>query len=329
MMRHVAVALACMASVARADAGDGYLQALVEAVRSKLAEAAASHVAKLVPPVPVAVKWRPVKLGSLDLGAPLVAVTAADLDGDGRAELYLVTARDVIAVGVLPSGKLRELGRVAFTGEPAVPAPRDVVGTAVVEGTALFAGVSSWARDLKVEWRGKALSARHGSGGLRLCGDKVPLAAGRNHFREGPAALFGARCRDDLVDPSGAPLHVRGELSITNTLDVRVARCAADGTCQPAQGYQVKDAGVAFELADVDRDGVPDIIVSSASAPGDADAVRVIALGAPNAKPSYKKTFNGGVAGLAVGDLDADGAPEVVAIVRLAGATRVDVWRLN
>jgi hypothetical protein len=308
--------------------GDGFLATLARAVRAKLADAAASHVAKPSPPVPVALKWRPQKLGSLDLGAPIVAVTAADLDGDGKAELYLVTSREVIAVGI--AGKLRELGRVAFTGEPAVPAPRDVVGTAIVDGNALIAGVSAWAKDLRVEWRGKALSARHGGGGLRLCGDKVPLAPGRNHFRDGKDALFAARCRDDLVDAAGLPLRVRGEVSLTNALDITVARCATAGAaCQPATMYQVRDAGVAFEIADVDRDGTPDVVVSSASAPGDPDAVRVIAVGAPNGRSTYKKSFNGGVAGIAVADGDGDGVVEVIAVVRLAGATRVDVWRLD
>lgn len=307
---------------------DGYFARLAAAVRVRLDEAAAAHVARLVPPVPVVLRWKSQKLGSLDLGAPLVAVVAADLDGDGKAELYLVTSREVIAVGI--AGKVRELGRVAFTGEPAVPAPRDIVGTAVVDGAAVIAGVSAWAKDLRVEWRGKALTARHGAGGFRLCGDRLQLATGRNHFREGGAALFGARCRDDLTDPAGAPLHVRAELAISGALEVTVARCAAGGTeCQPAGAYQVHDVGVAFEIADVDRDGIPDAVVSSASAPGDADAVRVIALGTPGAKPMYKKQFNGGVAGIAVADGDGDGVAEVIAVVRLAGATRVDLWRLD
>jgi hypothetical protein len=305
-----------------------YLAGLVAAVRARLDEAATAHVARVVPPVRVTPRWKPQKLGSLDLGAPLVAVAAADLDGDGKAELYLVTAREVIAIGV--AGKLRELGRVAFTGEPAVPASRDVVGTAVVDGPAVIAAVSAWAKDLRVEWRGKVLTARHGAGGFRLCGDRLALAAGRNHFREGSGALYGVRCRDDLTDAVGAPLHVRGELSISGTLEVSVSRCAADGgACQPAGAYQVHDVGVAFELADVDRDGTPDAVVSSASAPGDADAVRVIALGTPGSRPMYKKQFNGGVAGIAVADGDGDGVPEVIAVVRLAGATRVDLWRLD
>jgi len=316
------------AGPAPAPRDDGYLARLVAAVRARLDAAAGAHVPRLVPPVPVTLRWKSQKLGSLDLGAPLVAVVAADLDGDGKAELYLVTAHEVIAVGI--AGKLRELGRVAFTGEPAVPAPRDLVGTAVVDGAAVIAGVSAWAKDLRVEWRGKLLTARHGGGGFRLCGDRVQLATGRNHFRDGGAALFGARCRDDLTDPAGAPLHVRGELSTAGSLEVTVARCAAGGTgCQPAGAYQVHDVGVAFELADVDRDGTPDAVVSSASAPGDADAVRVIALGTPGARPTYKKQFNGGVAGIAVADGDGDGVAEVIAVVRLAGATRVDVWRLD
>jgi hypothetical protein len=322
----VAVVLWCAPALAQGT--EGFLAHLARAVRTRLDDAGAAHVVKLVPPVPVALKWKLQKLGSLDLGAPLVALAAADLDGDGKAELYLVTSREVIAVGV--AGKLRELGRVAFTGEPAVPASRDVVGTAVVEGNTVIAGVSAWAKDLRVEWRGKALSARHGAGGFLVCGDRLQLATGRNHFREGKAALFGARCRTDLTDAAGAPLRIRGELSAAGVLEVVVERCAASGAdCKPAGSYQYRDVGVAFDIADVDRDGTPEVIISSASAPGDADAVRVIALGSPGNKVTFKKTFNGGVAGITAADGDGDGVPEVIAVVRLAGATRVDVWRLD
>jgi len=338
---------AALAWSAPAHADEGYLARLARAVRTRLADAADAHVVKLVPPVPIALRWKLQKLGSLDLGAPLVALAAADLDGDGKAELYCVTSREVIAVGF--AGKPRELGRVAFTGEPAVPASRDVVGTAVVDGiappsggadgrghasavggTAVIAGVSAWAKDLRVEWRGKTLTAKHGPGGFLVCGDRLQLAPGRNHFRDGAAALFGARCRTDLTDAAGAPLRVRGELSTAGVLEVDVATCAASGEdCKSTARYQVKDVGVAFDIADVDRDGTPDVVVSSASAPGDADAVRVIELGNTSGKSTFKKTFNGGVAGVAVADGDGDGVAEVIAVVRLAGATRVDLWRLD
>jgi hypothetical protein len=326
----LAVALCCAAAQAvhAEDGHDDYLRRLAATVRARLDDAGASHRARMVPPVPVAVKWKPQKIGSLDLGAPIAAVAAADLDGDRRAELYVVTAREVIAASV--ANKVHELGRVAFTGDPAVPAPRDVVGTAVIEGGALVAAASGWAKDLRVQWDGKALSAKPGAGGLRVCGERLPLASGRNHFRDGTAAMFGARCRDDLVDPAGAPLHVRGELSAAGALDVSVERCAADGNaCLPAGTFRYKDVGVAFDIADVERNGTLDLVVSSACPPGDADAVRVIPLGTPAGKPTFKKSFNGGVAGVVVADVDGDGVPEVLCVVRLAGATRVDVWRLD
>jgi hypothetical protein len=361
MVRGALAVVLCCAAMPAASANersesqgtDGYLGRLAAAVRARLDDAAAAHRTRLVPPVPVAVKWKPQKLGSLDLGAPIAAVAAADLDGDRRAELYVVTAREVIAVSV--AGKVHELARVAFTGDPAVPASRDVVGTAIVderkrvagggdpggsadgagvlprgvEGGGLVAAVSAWAKDMRVQWDGKALTGKPGAGGFRVCGERLQLAIGRNHFRDGSAALFGARCRGDLVDPAGAPLRVRAELSVSGVLDVAVERCAGDGNaCMPAGTYRYKDIGVAFEIADVERDGTPDVVVSSASAPGDADAIRVIPLGAPANKPAFKKSFNGGVAGIVVADGDGDGAAEVIAVVRLAGATRVDVWRL-
>lgn len=323
----LALALVCAAPPAALAEGD-YLARLATAVRARLDDAAAAHVARLVPPVPIAVRWKPQKLGSLDLGAPVVAVAAADLDGDGKAELYLVTSREVIAVGF--AGRLHRLGRVAFGGDPAVPASRDVVGTAVVDGSAVIAAVSAWARDLRVEWSGRTLTARPGPGGFPVCGDRLALAAGRNHFREPGAAMLVARCRGDLTDAAGAPLRIRAELSAAGTLDVAIERCAAGGTeCRPLASYQYKDVGVAFEIADVDRDGTPELLASSASAPGDADAVRVIALGSPANRPVFRKPFNGGVAGIVAADGDGDGIAEVVAVVRLAGATRVDVWRLD
>jgi hypothetical protein len=340
----VLAACAVLAWVRPGRADDDYLARLAGAVRRQLDDAAASHGAKLVPPVPIAPRWQPQKLGSLDLGAPLVAVAAADLDRDGKAEIYLVTSREVIAVATAGRA-LRELGRVGFTGEPAVPASRDVVGTAVVDGGAVIAATSAWAKDLRVEWRAGVLTGRIGAAGFRVCGDRMQLAPGRNHFREGSAALFGARCRDDLTDPAGYPLRIRGELSATGGLDVAVSRCAVDGTaCRPAGGYALKDVGTAFEIADVDRDGTPEIVASTASPPGDADAVRVISLATlPDAlatghkdrgtsaagKPVFKKPFNGGVVGLVVADGDGDGAAEVICVVRLAGATRVDLWRLD
>jgi hypothetical protein len=119
------------------------------------------------------------------------------------------------------------------------------------------------------------------------------------------------------------PLELRAQLALGGKLAVEVKKCAPGGACQPAGTYEYGHSGTAFELADVDRDGTPEVIVSGYVAPGDADGVKVYALGSDEKRPLFKKSFNGGVVGIAVAQ------STVVVAVRLAGATRVDLWRLN
>ncbi|MBA3456572.1 MAG: hypothetical protein H0T42_26015, partial [Deltaproteobacteria bacterium] len=90
-------AVLLLAVPAEADPRDDYFTRLAAAVRSGLEEAVVARAPKLVPPVPIRVAWKAVRVGSLDLGAPLVAMTAADLDRDGKGELYAVTSREVVA----------------------------------------------------------------------------------------------------------------------------------------------------------------------------------------------------------------------------------------
>jgi hypothetical protein len=316
-LRIAALALVLVASSARADqANPGFLHRLAHEAQRRVDAQLAARPPVLVPPTPIAVRWRPIKLASLDLGAPLVALTAGDLDGDGRAELYAVTTRDVIAIG-WRGRRLDELARVAFAGDRALPQPRDPVGTAVVDNGALVATTSSFQHALRVSWQGKALVAAPGEADFELCtGEHGALAPGRNYFEN---ATYGVRCRD-MVDAAGAPLHVRGELALTGKLAVDAG---------PAH-VEIPDVGTAFELADLDRDGTPEVIYAGAGAPGDPDIVKIVSLGGDVHKPRWKKPFAaGGVAGIAVGDLDGDKVAETVAAVRLIGATRVDLWRLE
>jgi hypothetical protein len=244
--------------------------------------------------------------------------------------MYAVTAREVVAIA-LRGGRPVELGRVAFTGDRATPAPRDPIGTAVVENGELVAAVSTWSRDLRVAWKGTSLVGVPGVPGFLVCpGERVAAVTGRNYFLVGGKPAYGVRCAT-LVDREGTPLRVRAALAIAGKLAVDVQRCApgAAPACQPAGSFEYKDVGVAFELADVDRDGTPEVILSGAGAPGDADAVKVMRLVADDKKAVYRKAFNGGVASLVAVDGDGDGVTEVIAAVRFAGAMRVDLWRLD
>lgn len=308
-----------------------FAERLVHQVRTLVDAAIIARPPKLVPPKKVALRWKLAKLGTVELGAPLVTLAAADLDADGTAELYAVTPRDVIAIAA-HGGKLRELGRVALTGERSVAGPRDVVATALADGTSLLVGVSTYARSQRVTWRGGALVAEPGAAGFPQCpGELVPLTAGRNTFGDAASAHLGARCTSQLVDGDGYPLRARAQLSLASKLDVAVERCAATNLgCQPTARHEYAGVGYAFAVADVDRDGVPEALLSGAGAPGDPDSLRVITLGDSAAKPKLKKAFAaGGIAAIAVGDLDANGTSDVIVAVRAAGAPRVELWRLE
>lgn len=317
MIRFAVVAL-CVAKTASA-APDDYLSRLPLLVQKRLDEMSAARAPKLTPPTPVAVAWKAIRIGSLDAGAPLVAFTAADLDGDGKSELYAVTSREVVAIAM--KGKPTELGRVAFGGERAVPAPRDVVGSALAIGNELVATSSAWAKELRVTLvKGKPVAAAGDAGFLVCAGERMQLVPGRNYFA---GDLHGVRCKSGLVDRAGSPLELRAQLAVSGRLAVEVKKCALGGGCQPAGTFELAHSGTAFELTDVNRDGVPEVIASGYVAPGDPDGVKVIAAFSDEKKPLFKKSFNGGVVGIAAVE------NTIVVAVRLAGATRVDLWRLN
>jgi hypothetical protein len=310
----------CLCAWSLAARADGYLHELAHAVDARLDAVIAARVPQLVPPVPVVVHWKVQKLGAVDLGAPLVAFVAADLDGDGKGELYAVTPREVVVLAAREKEHgVRELGRAAFGGELAVPASRDPVGGAVQDGDAVVAAVSTWQRGLRVQLRGgHVTSVPDPIAGVPLCARRLMLVPGRNYYLDGGEALFGARCRE-LIDATGHTMHAAATLATSGLLAVVVG----------GQRHDFDKVGVAFDLADVDRDGVPEVIVSGATAPGDPDAVKVFAFAGDDKKPEFRKAFNGGVVGVAAVDLDGDGALEVVVAVRLVGSTKVDLWRLN
>ncbi len=320
---------AAPASAREASGGDAYLGRLAAAVTERLDALAAGHAPRLVPPVPVQVAWKPARLGSLDLGAPLAALAAADLDGDGKAELYAVTSREVIAIAIR-AGKAAELGRVAFAGPPAAPQPRDAVGTAVLEGGELVAASSAWTNELRVDVAGQ--EARRARGRPRL--PRLP----RRALRPGSRPQLLHRRRRPVLR---RPLPRRPRRS--RRLPPARARAARAHRQARRDDREVRGRRQAVPPRGVVRAGRRRRRVRDRRrrprrhARGDRlrrrrarrSRLRQGRVGRRARREAlFKKPFQAGVAAVAAIDTDGDGADEVIAAVRLAGATRVDLWRL-
>src|SRR5690606_27488310 len=119
-------------------------------------------------------------------------------------------------------------------------------------------------------------------------------------------------------ESDGRPIRVRAQLSLAGKLDVHVERCVATNLgCQPGGKYEYTGVGIAFDVADVDRDGRPEVIYAGAGAPGDPDVLKVVSFGDDDKRQArLVKTFPAGVAGIALADVDGNGVAEVLAAVR-------------
>jgi len=350
----IAAVLVIVAAIAPARGGEverrdpTFGRILLERAAALLEEASAARIPPRRPPTPIPVRWKARRLGAVDLGAPLVTLASGDLDRDGRAELVAVTEREVVVLA--PRGKraIVVVARAALPEPAAEARPRATIASAVVveaaAGTELWVRASSGAQGGRYVLAQGKLRRTGDLAGYPLCADRIgELARGRNYFERAagdglPAdwasRYWAALCRGGLVDREGRALRVDAVLGARGALSATVrVRCApSEAGCVPERTAAIGGVGVAMAIADVDRDGRPEVITSAATAPGDADGVAVHSLppgGGKIGKPVFKRAFSGGVGGLAADDLDGDGDVEVIAAVRLAGAERVDLWLLD
>ncbi len=342
-----ALVMTAAPAYAATDDAPGFLRLAWLEVEASLAAAVAELEPALVPPVAVKVRWRARRVASVDLKAPLLAMTAADVDGDGRAEVIALTTREVVVIS--RKGKLEVLGRGMLPRSPARMRPRHPVGVVVTARTPsgdleVIARTSEQAEGGVYRWQEAALVEVGRAQGYALgAGVSSELEAGKNYFVASqtvipaavdaaliPSQFFVALQRLDLRDPIGRPLRVLAFLATDGELRLRIDKSCRSGDDGCASSIQraFAHAGVAIAVADVDNDGYPEVVMSADRAPGDPDRVTVVSTRSSPGR-LFTKEFNGGVAGVAVADFDGDGDGDVVAAVRLLGSSRFDLWSLN
>lgn len=339
----LAAAVPAAASPQAEDQHDSsFLGDLLARVRSALDEAAASRAPQ--PPSPVPVVWRPRKLASFNFSAPLLGLEAADLDGDGGDELVALTADEV---AVLDFGdKPRAVARAPLPSRPALVRSRDPVGSISVEvgddAAIVVARSSEQAVGARYRFAAGTIEAVADAPGYPLCrGVSAELAQGRNFF-EGATLVWSrggepppvaksfhaAECRGH-VGPAGYPIETFAVVDTNRALRVVCAHRGEACAAEVLAADSVTAAGVAFEIADVDRDGKLEVIATRGQAPGKRDRVRVFAVVDGVKKMVFDHWFQGGVVALSAADINGDGSLEVIAAVRLLGANRINLWTLN
>jgi hypothetical protein len=269
----------------------------------------------------------------LDLGAPLLDLAAGDLNADGKAELVALTTDEVVvlAVGV---DALQPLARAPLEGPAPVPRPRTPVGAVAIDFFGFTARSSEHAA---------GASFTYADGKLTRVADQAhyPLCVGSPAQRGGPPPLS---VNADLTP--GLALYSRDSVEtpapVTARLPARfqAMRCTRDLLAVsddhgalflvhrdglPGAG-PVGGFGDAVALADLDGDGVPELVASSGRAPGGPDAINIYSVGTAGARLSRRgPSTPDSVIAIAAGDFDGDGQVDVIAASRAAG-TRVDLW---
>lgn len=314
--------------------------------------AAALKSARREAPKPRDVSWERARLGELALAGTLLDLRAADLTGDGSAEILALAPGEAIAVS--PAGEgggaaspegtaagLDVVGRADFEAlAPASIRPRWPLGTSAIErrGGQRMWRVRSSARGqaAAITWADGGLALRPDGDAYPLCGGvEAALATGRSELKAGDGgwwgeseeAVHGARCRRDLVDSDGYPLSVYASAHADGELEVRVKPRCEEGECDQVRA-SAEDRGYAIAIADLRGDGHPELASPARRPPGEAGAVEVFTLEGEDLVSLHREEFAGPVRGLAAGDLRGRGRLDLVVAVAAEGG-RIELWTLT
>lgn len=273
-------------------------------------------------------RWSLTPLGPVH--SDILDILLLDISGDGQDDIVLLSRDDLRALSYEPGG-----GRpVALAG----PAPLPALGAwpAIVTG---WLAAGSGAKALvatsaghALEWGGGRVTQRSVRGRLA-----VPIRGVTAEAREEGLALVvaegGSSLSADHLDLGlASPLRslnpLPGRLGAWVFVDELgyVGIIGWDDARSSLPDGQVGDDMLAVDL---DGDRLPELVTTGAGGPDGADSLNVHRL-RPGLSSGvlFTQTFEGSVVGIAAGDLDFDGLPDLV-IAEEVSPGRAQLWHLE
>lgn len=241
------------------------------------------------------------------LPKPPAALLAADLDGDGQAEVIALVGGEVVAF----DGRGKQRWRAVLSTPSAAVACRDDFGALDAHGTNIEAWLAG--REGVQTFTGAGMP-NGTTGAVTSNGLTLLPVPGVNAFQ--PAVT-----RDGKPELLSAPIQ-----SVSRRGDVLLLTHPDGGATlsqQASSGTRLGGVGAGSSLADVDGDGVPEVVVTTTRTTGDADEVRVLPLAealatskrggtATEVTPAWRGTITGRALSAVAGSLDGDGRESVV-----------------
>ena len=272
-------------------------------------------------------------------GRGYLALSALDLDRDGRTELVVLHER---SISVLRLGAVRGAVRLVEVARAEIPSdvplspspPRRPLATSIELDGAVIVRASRLAAPLRVELAGDALAITRADG--PCADDEFPidrgcarLSDGRDFFDETivpfaeegtphvAAAPWYAHAARRLRTPEGTTLDYEAMVNTQGRLALRV-----EGRPNSRIGF-----GTALAMTDLDDDGTAELLASGPTAAGDQlTLLRALPRGALNVV-WRSEPIEGSIWIAESGDLDGDGAMELFAIEEPAGpAGNARLW---